>query len=392
MATVKLKFRPSSVDGRDGALYYQVIHKRIVRQVHTPYRIPEHQWDNAKQNVLNIEIRRKTQYDVELINRIIQQFNDNALPYTADDIVAAFTSSSKENTIFNYMPRMVVVRKQRGQCKTAEGYQCALNSFTRFRNHEDVMLAEITSTLMEEYQVWLQNHNIAPNTISFYMRKLRATYNQAVEEELIFDKKPFKRVFTGTEKTKKRALPLQDLTKIKNVDLSNNPSREFARDMFMLSFYLRGMAFVDLAFLKTSDLRGGVVTYRRRKTNQQIQVKWTSEMQQILNKYKTVNSKYLLPIIQSEGTDERRAYNNKSHAINYHLKKLGKLLNIGQQFTFYTSRHSWSTVARDRGVSISVISEGLGHESERTTRIYLASLDSSTIDRANRIVINAVCK
>jgi integrase len=152
------------------------------------------------------------------------------------------------------------------------------------------------------------------------------------------------------------------------------------------------MAFVDLAFLKTSDLRGGVVTYRRRKTNQQIQVKWTSEMQQILKKYKTVNSKYLLPIIQSEGTDERRAYNNKSHAINYHLKKLGKLLNIGQQFTFYTSRHSWSTVARDRGVSISVISEGLGHESERTTRIYLASLDSSTIDRANRIVINAVCK
>jgi integrase len=288
------------------------------------------------------------------------------------------------------MPKMALWRKQLGNTKTAEGYQCALNSFKRFRQNEDLTLDEINSTLMEEYQAWLKSNNLVPNTISFYMRKLRATYNQAVEEELIFDKKPFKRVFTGTEKTKKRALQLQDLTSVKNVDLSNNRSREFARDMFMLSFYLRGMAFVDLAFLKKSDLKGGVVTYRRHKTNQQIQVQWTDEMQRILDKYQSKEGKYLLPIIPAGCTDERKAYVNKGHVVNYHLKKLGKLLNISLKFTFYTSRHSWSTVARDKGVAISVISESLGHESERTTRIYLASLDSSLIDNANNLVIHAV--
>jgi integrase len=283
-----------------------------------------------------------------------------------------------------------VWRKQLGNTKTAEGYICALNSFKRFRQNEDLTLDEINATMMEEYQAWLKNNNLAPNTISFYMRKLRATYNQAVEDELIFDKKPFKRVFTGTEKTKKRALPLLELSKVKNVDLSDNPAREFARDMFMLSFYLRGMAFVDLAFLKKSDLQSGVVTYRRHKTNQQIQVQWTDEMQQILDKYRTKDSKYLLPIIPANCNDERKAYINRGHAINYHLKKLGEQLNISLKFTFYTSRHSWSTVARDKGVAISVISEGLGHESERTTRIYLASLDSSVIDNANKMIIQAV--
>jgi integrase len=113
-------------------------------------------------------------------------------------------------------------------------------------------------------------------------------------------------------------------------------------------------------------------------------------MQQILNKYRTNDGKYLLPIIPAGCNDERKAYTNRGHAINYHLKKLGEQLNISLKFTFYTSRHSWSTVARDKGVAISVISEGLGHESERTTRIYLASLDSSVIDNANKMIIQAI--
>jgi site-specific recombinase XerD len=390
MATVKLKFRASSVKGKAGVLYYQIIQQRVTRQISTDYRITVDQWDKVNQIVLNHEVRHKTQNDIELLTRIIQQFDELADVYTADDVVKKYTTDRQQYTLFNYMPKMAVWRKQLGNTRTAEGYICALNSFKRFRQNEDVMLNEINATMMEKYQAWLKNNNLVPNTISFYMRKLRATYNQAVEDELIFDKKPFKRVFTGTEKTKKRALPLQELSKVKNVDLSDNPAREFARDMFMLSFYLRGMAFVDLAFLKKSDLRGGVVTYRRHKTNQQIQVQWTDEMQQILDKYQTKNSKYLLPIIPANCDNEQKAYTNRGHAINYHLKKLGEQLNISLKFTFYTSRHSWTTVARDKGVAISVISEGLGYESERTTRIYLASLDSSVIDNANKMIIQAV--
>lgn len=390
MTTITLKFRASTVKGKTGALYYQIIHRRVVRQILSNYRIAANQWDSVKQNVIDSELRRKISCDIERFHRIIQKFSESSASYSADDVVNAFNNERKDNTLFNYMPRIVVRKKMLGKRKTAEGYQCALNSFIRFREKIDVPLDEINSIMMEDYQEWLKNRNIAPNTISFYMRKLRATYNKAVEDELIYDKKPFKHVFTGTEKTTKRALPLHELSMVKNANLSDNAPREFARDMFMLSFYLRGMAFVDLAFLRKSDLKGGVVTYRRHKTNQRLQVKWTDEMQQILDKYPTGDSKYLLPIIPANCKDDWQAYSNKGHSINYHLKKLGKLLNISVKLTFYTSRHSWSTVARDKGISISVISEGLGHDSERTTRIYLASLDSSIIDNANKIVIQAV--
>jgi integrase len=392
MATIRLKFRSSSIEGKAGVLYYQIIHNRVVRQVSTDYSIPANQWDDKFQRVLHQGIRRKTQCDIDCFNRIIRQLNETMPCFTADDIVGTFKTNRLKNTLFNFMPTMVVDHRRMGSIKTAEGYQCALNSFSRFRKNEDITLDDITSTMMEEYQAWLKHNNIAPNTISFYMRKLRATYNRAVEEELIADKKPFKRVFTGTAKTKKRALPLTDLAKLNGVDLSANHAREFARDMFMMSLYLQGMAFVDLAFLKKSDLKGGVVTYRRHKTNQQIQVRWTAEMQRILDKYPSNSGKYLLPILPANCKDEWRAYTNRSHAINYHLKILGKQLGISINLTFYVCRHSWSTIARDNGVAVSVISEGLGHDSERTTRIYLASLDSSLIDNANSMIINLIMK
>jgi integrase len=150
---------------------------------------------------------------------------------------------------------------------------------------------------------------------------------------------------------------------------------DFARNMFVLSFFLRGMAFVDMAFLKKSDLRNGILTYRRHKTNQQLQIRWTKEMQQILDKYPPNDGQYLLPIICPSEIEDWRAYLNAGRKVNYHLKHLGELLNIGTPTTFYRARHSWASIAHNKGVSISVIREGLGHDSERTTRVYLGSVD-----------------
>jgi site-specific recombinase XerD len=389
MATIKLKFRASTVAGKDGVLYYQLIHHRIARQIATEYRIPQCMWNDEKQIVLDTTIRHRTQYDIERINRMIERLMDLNPNCTADDIVREYCDEKQEYSLFNYMPKMVARRRQLGKTKTADGYQCALNSFMRFRENKDVMLHEITPTLMEDYQEWLKNNGIQPNTISFYMRKIRATYNQAVEDEIIADRRPFKRVFTGNEKTRKRALPAKELSEIKDVDLSKYPKLDFARDMFLMSFYLRGMSYVDMAFLKKSDLKSGVVTYRRRKTNQSLHIQWTADMQRIVDKYMTADSDYLLPII-GRANREWKDYVNNGHKINYHLKRLAKLLNISSTPTLLTARHSWATIAHNKGVNISVISEGLGHNSERTTHIYLASLDSSTIDKANRLVINAI--
>ncbi len=167
----------------------------------------------------------------------------------------------------------------------------------KFRQGKDILLDSVTPGIIESYEAWHKSRGVVHNTISFYMRILRAVYNRAVEVSIIEDCNPFRRVYTGIDKTVKRALPLSVVKKIKSLDLSLKPTLNYARDMFLMSFYLRGMSFVDMAFLKKSDLKNGYIIYRRRKTGQQLIIKWTVEMQTILNRYPDNPCGYLLPVI-----------------------------------------------------------------------------------------------
>ena len=112
------------------------------------------------------------------------------------------------------------------------------------------MLSDIDSDLMQLYEAYLHGKGAVRNTSSFYMRILRAVYNRALEKELMEQRNPFRHVYTGVDKTIKRAVPLSAIKRMKNLDLSLQPNLEFARDMFLFSFYTRGMSFVDMAHLK----------------------------------------------------------------------------------------------------------------------------------------------
>lgn len=247
-----------------------------------------------------------------------------------------------------------------------------------------------TSDVVEYYEASLQKQGISPNTTSFYMRILRAVYNRAVEKDIVEQQNPFRHVYTGIDKTVKRALAIPAIKKIKILDLSFNPTLDFARDMFMLSFYMRGMSFIDMAYLRKSDLENGYVTYRRRKTGQSLIIKWTREMQLILDKYPENMTCYLLPIITSPGTNERYAYKRVAYKINHHLKKLAEIIGVSIPLTMYCARHSWASAAKAKGIPLGVISEGMGHDSEATTQIYLASLDTTAVDKANAAIIKAL--
>lgn len=252
------------------------------------------------------------------------------------------------------------------------------------------MLDCLTSEIMESYEAWHKSRGVTPNTISFYTRVLRAVYNRAVEQEIIENSNPFRHVYTGVDKTIKRALPLAVIKKIKALDLSLSTALDFARDMFMLSFYLRGMSFIDMAFLKKTDLQNGHIAYRRRKTGQQLIIEWTSEMQLILDKYPENESDYLLPIIRKRSDNERSIYRNVGYKINHHLKQVATMLNLNFRLTMYVARHSWASAAKAKGIPLSVISEGMGHDSEFTTQIYLASLDTSVVDKANALILKSL--
>lgn len=292
-----------------------------------------------------------------------------------------------KSTLFGYMEELNRKYLRHGQLRTAETYQTTLNSFRRFRQGMDLSWEEFDVDLLREYECYLRSKRLMPNTISFYMRRLRAVHNKAVEDACLPDRRPFKKVYTSSEKTIKRAIPLKFIKRIKEMDLSHSPSHSLARDMFLLSFYLRGMSFVDMAYLQKTNLKNGVLTYRRRKTGQLLTIRWESCMTRVAARYaSSPSSPYLLNILREEG-DARRQYHNVQTAINRHLKEIGREMNLSLPLTMYVARHSWASIAREKGIPLSVISEGMGHDSESTTKIYLASLEADVVDKANRMIL-----
>lgn len=397
MTSVKVKFKPSA-DGREGAIFYQITCGRSVRRMTTDYRLRTAEWDErgktvkcpqgGKRTACVTAIRKGIRQDVERIARICQRLE--GVPYSADDVTSEFRRFVHEYSLFNFVEGVAAKLKEAGRARTAEAYRATLMSFRKFRQGEDMMMDALDSEMMEAYERWLGGRGLTQNSISFYNRVLRAAYNRAVESGGFEDRKPFRHVYCGVGKTVKRALPLATIKKIKELDLHAEPAMAFARDMFLLSFYLRGMSFVDMAFLKKSDLRDGYVTYRRHKTGQRLTIKWTREMQDIVSRYPENATKYLLPIIRRAGTDERSAYKNAGYNINRSLKRIAERVGIAIPLTLYVARHSWASAAKAKGVPLGVISEGMGHDSERTTQIYLASLDTEAIDEANELIIGSL--
>lgn len=400
MAFAKVKFRLSTVTDREGTIYYQVTHERKTRQLLTGYHVLPSEWDEKRSMVTTshrskrksfiLSVRERIRWDIERLSRISRKLDARGVPYTTDDVIGEFNRYLHEYSLFNFMEGIIAKLKQNGKVRTAETYKTTLNSFKKFRKDEDIMLDNLNSEVMEDFEAWHRGRGITFNTISFYTRILRAVYNRAVEEDAIENRRPFRHVYTGVDKTVKRALPLDVIRKIKELDLSLNPALDFARDMFMMSFYLRGMSFIDMTYLKKSDLENGYITYRRRKTGQQLTIEWTSDMQSILNKYPKNQSNYLLPIIKTTGINEWRAYRNVGYNINRYLKQISQMLNLNFRLTMYVARHSWASAAKAKGIPLSVISEGMGHDSETTTQIYLASLDTSAVDHANAIILKSL--
>ena len=397
MASVKTMFRASTVDAKQGVIYFQIIHNRVVRQLTTDYHIFSNEWDgksiqttccdSERRNYLKTTSER-IDWDLKLLRSIVNQLDNRQQRYTADDIIDTFKQSAKEYSLFNFMQGIIARLQQLGKLRTSETYRATLRSFMQFREGKDIPLEEIDADLMLTYEAHMRNKGLARNSTSFYMRILRAVYIRAVEKGVTVNRNPFKQVYTGVDKTVKRAIPLKAIKQIKNLDLTMQPSLEFARDMFLFSFYTRGMSFIDIAYLRKRDLANGVLTYRRRKTGQQLLIRWEKYMQEIVKKYGTpADSPYLLPIITAPGNAERAQYQTMLHRVNNSLKKVAQVADIPVQLTMYVARHSWASAAKNKNIPISVISEGMGHDSEMTTQIYLASLDTTVVDRANAQIL-----
>lgn len=394
MASVKLKFRASQKEGKEGVLYYQLIQDRNVKRITTTYHIYPKEWDSKHDSIIIPEhthtryprltaIQMEVKWDLYRIRNLI----DTGIPL--DNVCESFdrVDTGKGISVFDYAHQQVERLRELGRIRCSETRESALRCFMKFRGFLDLGFDHFNKDLIERYEAWMKEQGVSRNTSSFYLRNLRSIYSAAIEDGIIQDLHPFIKVYTGVDKTVKRAISLDELRHIKNLNLEKRPALAVARDIMMFSFYARGMSFVDMAYLRKKDITGSHIVYRRKKTGQLLEIEIVPQMQEILSKYQN-ETQYLLPIILREDGTERKQYRNLLVRINRNLKKIGNIAGLPIPLSTYVARHTWATLARDKNIPLSIISEGLGHDNEKTTRIYLDSIHTSRLDEANRLILD----
>lgn len=398
MATIKVIFRKTSLRTDEGNLYYRIIHRRRVRQIHTGDRIARDEWDDTKSAVVMTGNASRQEYlktvqhnlneNLKRLAYIVAELDRSTKEYSVEEVARRYHAPDTVVGFISFTRKIIEEKRELGKESSAEHCATTLNSLIRFYGHDELPFERLDSRLMVHYETYLRKSGLAPNSISFYMRRLRAIYNEAVDRNLATPRNPFRLVYTGVSRTAKRALTLDVIKSLRNLDLRREPLSELARDMFLFSFYTRGMAMVDMAYLRKTDIRNGILVYRRHKTGQVLSIRWEERMQEIVSRHANPESEYLLPLIKPGAGEKRRQYLSASHLINRHLKELGTMLGLNEPLTMYRARHSWASIAHNHSIPISVISQGMGHDSEKTTRIYLSLIDASVVDEANNDIIS----
>lgn len=396
MATIKVKLRPSSVVGRAGTVYYQVTHRRATQQITTNIRLQPDEWDAIGEQVVvcvadKSIIQNRIDSDITLLKRIVKDLDSSGVTYSVGDIIKRYKSPGCHVLVLDFMQNQIRLMRNANRLGTAQNYEKTMKNFTEFLGGVNLPFSAMTEQLIADYNAFLVQRGMVRNSISFYMRIMRAVYNKAVRQKLVEQSHPFTEVYTGIDRTRKRAVSESVISQLYKLKLAEGTPLALARDIFIFSYCTRGMAFVDIAYLKKENIQNGVICYARRKTGQLLSVRIEPSIQRIIDRYSSALSPYVFPILTS--TETKQAYEEYQAAINNHnrlLRRLSKMLPASCKLTSYTSRHSWATAARNHNVPISVISAGMGHTSEQTTQIYLTMLENSVIDDANLGLIRSL--
>lgn len=306
------------------------------------------------------------------------------------------TPSVKQVTFNEYAGKLIQEMFELNKTGNALVYQTASKRFMEYVGSDCIDFKEIDYTLLDSFRHHLLKDGIRLNSISNYFRTLRAIYNKAIKTKLVSrEYYPFSDLSIATEKTAKRAILQTDMVNLCQLNVDHHPGKWNARNYFLLSFSLIGMSFTDLAYLKPSNIIDGRLVYRRRKTNRMYDIKLTPVSIQILNVYKDGNTKYLLPILPDQVTEDsldcKKLILQWIKTTNKWLKVMGRACEIAEPITTYVARHTWATTARRLGYSNELIAEAMGHEfGNRITNIYLDKFDLDVIDQLNNKVMEVL--
>jgi integrase len=416
MSTLTFYLRASSLGSKvPGRLYLRLVHRRKSKSLSTPYRLYPDEWDALLQEVItggddsrSGALEEASGYILrtrERFNQLAGEFSSRAF-YTVNEIFEFLCPPRySKDSLVEYAHRISKQLASPGRERTARAYTSAVKKLLGFTRTQDIRFRDITPALVQAYEESLKKSGKSLNTISFYMRNLRSLCYKAQDEGLVLYRvNPFKGVFTGFHKTTKRALDtgqmqrLQQLPYSRLLEQCKEPLDQAGQKLytawryFIFCFHARGMCFVDMAYLRKDNIRAGVIHYYRKKTGGLIEVKITPVMQSILDSFSNdvINSPYLFPVITDTGKKERLQYETGLRLQNLRLKELARRAGITSPLTTHVSRHSWASIAKGENLPLWVISEGLGHNSEKTTYTYLAQLERSRLDIANELICAAI--
>lgn len=289
----------------------------------------------------------------------------------------------------------VIVKRKRDLNKplSARWYEEGVVALLKYMQKEDIPMAQLKVSHLNGFVHYQQAKGNVQNTISNYLRAIRALYNSAMKEDRLFMVKyPFHHFkVPSSARTKKRAITKDKILRLCDLEYEKDSPIWHTRNYALIMFYCRGMNLMDLVQLKVSNIQSGRIFYGRSKTGSALSVKITDELQAILNYYLNdkLDSDYIFPANYDGSTRHMEKYRSIRRRMNENLRIIAKDAGIEEKLTTYTIRHTWATIAKHMGVPIEVISESLGHHSLETTEIYLKGFDDKVLDAANERIIRA---
>lgn len=324
---------------------------------------------------------------LKAFNQTILELNATQKEYTSDSLLNKVERPFKLKTVATVFLEQIKQFETSGRLNYALSWKQLYNSLLDFNSHLNIYFSDIDMLWLKKYETWLRNKDLSENTIGIRFRTLRAMYNVAITEKCVNPQYyPFRsyKVAKLHKETAKRSLTKKDIQRIIN-HKPDNKREYFSLDLFTFSYLMGGINFVDIALLTRNNVIENQLIYTRKKTGKLIKLPIHPNAWNLINKYSDPGNPYLFPILSTfHKTEQQKA--NRIHKIisktNEDLKNIGERLKLPIPLTTYVARHSFATVLKRSGVQTSVISESLGHSSEKVTQIYLDSFENTQLNKA----------
>lgn len=379
-------------------IHIRVIHNRKSRFIGTGVTIPIDGWDVEKHQVkTNLPERKELQLQIDKkiseLHRRMKKLEALELEVSLDNLLE--TNGRKVNcTIGECLDATISRLESLGKYGSASKHKSLRSRLAQYRTL-NTRLDEIDLTFLRDFELFLRRIGNTNNSIATKFAIFKAAYNKALaEEQFVTKSNPFSKFKVGSlwTKTRKRAITKEDVQKL--MELKIEPShqteyRDFARDIFLFSYYTAGINFTDIASLRYSDVVGGRISYARNKTQKLLSFQLMPKAVSIIEKYSRSehsSDDYIFPILDRRIHITPQQIFNRTHKtlrkVNRELKVLGEMIGLRVPLTTYVARHTYATVLKRSGVNIAIISESLGHSDLSTTQIYLDSFENSQIDEA----------